>query len=521
MNLFNSIKLPRNRTNRFKLNHDVKMSFTMGRLVPSMVMDVVPGDKVTLSSENFLRFAPLVSPVMHKINVTTDFFFVPNRILWPDWEDFITGKIEVAPPTFDNLQQNTEGFILDYLGIPTGIEDSTFSASAFPLAAYTKIWDEWYRDQNLQNERFTPLLAGNNNQNGQYEDFIGDKPFRRAWMHDYFTSALPFAQAGDPVSLPLLNNDTATVVFDNDGGPYGVIRDASGDPTDGGANGLDLRVGGSLGIFTDEDGSLNKYDPNGTLKVDVNAEAATVNDLRKAFSIQRWLERNARGGSRYIETMLAHFGVRSSDARLQRPELICRNVQNMVISEVLSTAQTIDQNSNDIPVGYMGGHGISFGTGKPKTFRAEEHGWIIGLINVQPITGYQQGIPRMYSRDDKLDYFWPDLAHIGEQEIKYKEIYAQSAQPEAQDSTFGYIPRYAEYKYLASRCAGEMRSTLSHWHLNRIFSNPPSLNSEFIEARPDDRIFAVQGGEDHIYAQIFNKVSAIRPMPKYGIPSIQ
>jgi hypothetical protein len=238
------------------------------------------------------------------------------------------------------------------------------------------------------------------------------------------------------------------------------------------------------------------------------AEAATINTLRRAFALQRWLELNARSGTRYIESILANFGVQSSDGRLNRPEYIGGSKQKMTISEVLSTAQTIDQASNDVPIGQMAGHGISVGGGNTFNYTAEEHGWIIGIINVQPKTAYSQGLPKKFSRVlDRLDYYWPSFANIGEQAILNQEVYCDNGETiQDLESTFGYIPRYAEYKYENNRVSGEMRDTLNYWHMGREFVSAPVLNDSFIWCDPTTRIFADESGAQ-IFAHIFNNIT--------------
>lgn len=504
-------------SNRFNLSHDVKMSFQMGWLTPSCIMDVVPGDKVSINVENLLRFAPLVSPVMHTVNITTHFFFVPNRILWPEWEDWITGESDVERPYINQLNNIQVGKLGDYLGMPSG--EATINpglqADAFAIAAYAKVYDEYYRDQNLSAEIWQPLTAGYNE--WAYNLAIAD-PQRRAWMHDYFTSALPFAQKGDAVTLPLIQEQSVDVELKNADGTYGIIKDASSGTPQSGS--LSAQVGPTdAGALLDGSSNQSVYDPNGTLEVDINNEASTINTLRRAFRLQEWLEKNARGGTRYIENILAHFGVKSSDARLQRPEYLGGAKQRMTISEVLSTAETLTSGDEvEVPVGNLAGHGISVGKGQTFKYKAEEHGFILGIINVQPTTAYQQGLHKMYQRADRLDYYWPTFANIGEQEVRESELYAPSGNP---SGTFGYVPRYSEYKYVNNRVSGEMRDTLTFWHMGRIFQGMPPLNQSFIESQPTDRIFAVTDPNAHkIYAHIYNNISAVRKMPKYGVPTI-
>lgn len=512
-NLFNTIQLPKVGSNKFDLSHDVKMSFDMGELVPTACIEALPGDSFEINVQNLLRFAPLVSPVMHKVRVTTHYFFVPTRILWPQWEDFITGNADVIAPLLEanNEFYFKEGGLGDYLGYPTGPFDQTTILSPMPIAAYMKIWDEYYRDQNLQDERFVPLVPSY--QGSAYTNVItpaneASDLYKRAWQHDYFTAALPFAQKGDTVQLPL-NTGTVPVTATLDGSfPLAV------EPTTGGVlpPGDTVMTAGGSGLQAD--GTTFAINPAGSLEVDIQADAVDINTVRRAFRLQEFFERAARGGTRYIEQIWSNFEQKSSDARLQRPEYIGGSKQNMVISEVLATAETT---SAGVSVGTMAGHGISVGGGNAFRYKCEEHGYIIGIINVQPDTAYQQGLHRQFTRFDRLDYAWPTFANIGEQEILNKELYVNATEP---DGVFGYIPRYAEYKYLPSRVSGEMRSSLDFWHLGRIFADSPSLNSDFIECNPDTRIFAVEDNVDHIYSHIFNNISVRRKLPRFGTPTI-
>jgi len=491
----------------------------MGEIIPTTVMEVLPGDKVSIRPSNFLRFAPLISPVMHKVRVVTDYYFVPNRLLWPGWERWITGQSDAEAPYVETPGTDVAvGSMADYLGIPVGALPADLRISPMAIAAYMKIWDEYYRDQNLQTEVFEPLTDGLNI--GVVETALFGNPFRRAWQHDYFTAALPFAQKGDAVQVPLTFQDNIPVEPTTGLGVGfpGLWNKATNDSPFTVDGPVTFQNGPSplaKSTTIPADGTPGYYDPNGTLSVDIQSDATDINTLRRAFRLQEWLERNARAGTRYVESILAHFGVKSSDARLQRPEFIGRAKQNMVISEVLATAQSTGDN---IAVGTMAGHGISVGGSGNFNYRVEEHGFIIGIINVQPDTAYQDGLHRKFTRFDRFDYAWPTFANIGEQEVRQKEVYAKTTTPEA---VFGYVPRYADYKFENSRVAGEFRTTLAFWHLGRIFASDPALNAEFVRCNPSTRIFAVTDeDEDHIFAQVFNDVQVYRKLPVFGTPTI-
>jgi len=503
-NIFNSIQLKKPKKNFFDLTHDVKLSANMGELTPILTLECVPGDKFDLGCESIIRFAPMVAPVMHRMDVTMHYFFVPNRILWPNWEKFITnngpngtGETLVAPylrpssgwSTFDN---NVLQF-LDYLGVPPIQSGGTTSKiSALPMAAYQCIYNEYYRDQNLIAPVDYKLDDGDNDAK---RSILLDMK-KRAWEHDYFTSSLPFAQKGAAVDIPLAINNNDVPVYWNDN-----LTAANTITTDIGAVTI-----GNLPMEGDVNSALMAKTS------DVSLQPTTINDLRRAFRLQEWLEKNARGGTRYIENILTHFGVRSSDKRLQRPEYITGVKSPVIVSEVLNTTGE----SSGLPQGNMAGHAISVSSGKSGSYYCEEHGYIIGIMSVMPKTAYQQGIPRTYLKKDSLDYFWPTFANIGEQEVQKQELYAYTANAE---DTFGYVPRYAEYKYMPSRVAGDFRNTLDYWHLGRIFATEPSLNETFVSANPTKRIFAVDDPEgDSLYCHVLNKIKAIRPMPKYGTP---
>lgn len=519
--IFNKIAVPRIGYNRFDMSHDIKMSFNMGGLYPTCVMEVLPGDVWTIKCENMLRFAPLVAPVMHRVYVTTDLYFCANRNLWPEFTDWIAGNLDesVEPPSMRNLPNAEVGDLADYLGYPTTTLATNLDVSPLPVAAYLQIWDEYYRDENLQAEVFQQLNSG---LNSWIEAFAYDSVLPRAWMHDYLTSCLPWPQKGDAVTLPLITPGAADVTLKDNPGSDTYFTPLVRNSVSGAASNWNVSaVGAAVTGELNNAGVRMTIDPNQAWEVDLQAQAQTITALRTAFAAQEWLERNARGGTRYKEFLKSHFDVEGGDPRLDRPEFIGRYKQTMVISEVLSTAQTVDQSSADVPIGQMAGHGISVGGSQSMKYHAKEHGWIIGVINVQPVTAYQQGIHRSLSRTDKFDYFFGTFQHIGEQAVLNKEVYVDTGTVTALNSEFGYIPRYAEYKYMNSRVAGEFKTTLDEWHLGRKFTGAPALNSQFIESNPSRRIFATTDPNvDTIYGQIYVKAEALRKIAKYGVPTI-
>lgn len=524
MSIFTESRHNKPNKNAFSLSHDLKLSLKFGKLVPILCEETVPGDIFKGRSQCLMRMAPMIAPVMHNINGYIHYFYVPNRILWDKWEDWITGNDESveAPFISPNNTATANGLLLDYLGYPssdvTGVDydntnyvnEASRRFNALPLAAYQRIWFEYYRDQNLQDPTATSdsmkLSNGFNNLTITDATSSLGRIRRRNWLHDYFTSALPWAQKGAAAMIPIeLENSTSQ--------------------TNWNYSATDLPVTGSFSINTaDSQTRLNSTGSTYTyIDLSNHENQTTIEDLRRAFRLQEWLERNARGGTRYIESILAHFGERVRDYRLERPEYIGGKKMRIQISEVLQTSETTDSGTAQAT---MAGHGISAAYSGGFNYKCEEHGWIIGILSVMPNTAYFQGIPRKFgARKDRLDYYWPSFAHLGEQPIQNKELMLSNGTGlgDLMEDTFGYTPRYSEYRWGKSTVAGDFNTSLEFWHLARKFPTSPTLNSDFMqvafnEFEDYDRIFAVQDGTDYLWAHVNHDIKAIRPMPRFATP---
>lgn len=564
MNVFEQIPVPNIKRNGFDLSHERKFTMEMGKLVPVLCQPVVPGDTFKCNTEVMIRFAPMIAPIMHRVECYVHYFFVPNRLVWDNFRTFITGgedgTEEPALPHITtyavsrNLAQNNTNAddnpyfgissLWDYLGLPCGSElptydenpeDDNIKVSLLPFKAYQLIYNEYYRDQNLEEPVNILTEVDGGVPTTSYPDIFTLR--KRAWKKDYFTGALPFPQRGEDVMLPLHGNAPLTGLS---GSLYADYLEVTGTENTL-RSGAPLQTGDTMyGAYrvvevetqanTLENASLkssySRLDyPNA--QADLTAvTAATVNELRRAVALQTFLERSARGGNRYIEYLLSHFGVKSSDARLQRPEYLGGGVMPVVISEVLQNSAT----SESSPQGTMSGHGIA--VGKSHKFKAyfEEHGYVIGIMSVIPKATYQQGIPRDFLKMDRFDWYIPAFAHLGEQEIYNAELYAKSDNPHG---LFGYTPRYSEYKYIPSSVHGDFRQNMNFWHLGRIFDDTPTLSKEFMQVDEASdglsRIFAAEydptTGEErvyqHLWCYVYNNVKAIRPMPIFGVPKIQ
>lgn len=468
---------------KFNLSHYKLLSCDMGELVPCSLTEVLPGDTVQQSSSVLLRVSPLLSPVMHPVTVRLHHWFVPHRLVWEDWEDFITGGKDgfdaSAFPVINMTPTNAAvGSLADYLGIPVppagGID-----VSALPFRAYSLIFNEWYRDQDLQLERVFSTASG--------PDTTTDLTLTNiCWEKDYFTSTRPWTQKGPEVTLPLSGDapikGLATLVAPVNSPTSG--KESSGPPNVTYASSWGMSASNGM-IEAHLTGSPNAGYPN--IRADLsNVSATSINDLRLAFALQRYEEARARYGSRYTE-YLRYLGVRSSDARLQRPEYLGGGKQTIQWSEVLKTGAGEDPAE---PIGTLKGHGIAASRSNRYRRFFEEHGYVITCLSVRPKTMYAQGIPRTWNRRVKEDFWQKELEHIGQQEVLNKELYAAHTTP---NGVFGYQDRYDEYRRTESSIAGEFRTTeLDYWHMARLFAAEPVLNSSFVESIPTKRINAVQ-----------------------------
>lgn len=500
---------------KFSLSNYKLFSCDMGELIPCGLTEVLPGDTVQQSTSALIRCSPLMAPVMHPVHVRLHHWFVPHRLVWDEWEEFITGGPDgmddsVFPTvTIGGGSGAAVGSLADYLGVPTGVNG--IEVSALPFRAYDLIWNEWYRDQDLQ----TPLVVSTNSG----PDATTSLALQNcAWEKDYFTSARPWEQKGPQINVPIGSTAPVTGTIPITGNSQSPTFSTTGTGTNLTNSPLVGRAGspstaGFVGNVSGSDKNVLFGTQTGlqggseNLTADLtNASAVNINTLREAFALQRYEEARARFGSRYVE-YLRYLNVRSSDARLQRPEYLGGGKQTIQFSEVLQTAEGTD------PVGEMRGHGISaMRTNRYRRF-FEEHGYVITLMSIRPRTIYSQGLPRTWNRRTKEDFWQLELQHIGQQEVLNKEIYAAHAAP---NGVFGYQDRYDEYRRTESTIAGEFRTTtLDFWHMARIFSASPALNSTFVSCVPTERTFAVPS-QDVIYVMANHSIQARRLVARTG-----
>lgn len=522
---FESVQLRKPTRSTFDLSHEIRLSTRMGRLTPIFISETLPNDTFYGSSEILIKLAPMLAPVMHRINMYVHYFFVPNRLLWSEWETFITGgrlgnTVPPVPPnmTVQSLTALAQGYldkrsVWDYMG-GTIIEDADGASwgsrtiDVMPLAAFRKIFFDYYRDRNfIADDTLLPLPSGTL-AGPTYGALFN--PRYRCWEHDYFTSSLPWTQRGAEVLVPMVGT-ADTVVSATTGLPVAVNRYL----------GIDPLTPGKLSSGTAFNPAAGAEDA----EIQFDNTEISINDLRRAVRLQEWLERNALAGSRYNESIMAHFARKTSDSRLQRAEYLGGGKAVVKIGEVMTTAYSEDSETENVPPANPYGKGEGYSNTNKFSYNCEEHGFIIGVLSVLPTSGYMQGIPRMFrQRNTFLDYPWPSFAHLGEQEVYNSEIYGTPTSAPVDRSAspiFGYQSRYADWKYIPSRAGGDFRENLDFWHLTRKFSSQPVLGATFntFEDALQDRIFNVSG-VDTLWIYAHNAIKVKRSLPYFGTPQL-
>lgn len=532
---FTQVELRKPKRSLFDLSHERRMTTRMGRLTPCFIAETIPNDTFKVNTEMQIRLAPLVAPIMHRVNAFVHYFFVPNRLLWKDWELFITnGRLGTeTPPVPPNslitvLQARGLGHLnlktpSDYLGL-NPITDAAagyanLTIDLMPHAAFYKVWYDYYRDRNfVADDAILPLASGALSTSASLDALFSNKV--RCWQHDYFTSALPWTQRGDEVLMPLIGTGSVTYLPVSE-----IYRDSddtlnpAGD-TIIGQEATDtagvMRVGKTTAADAGTPGRIQNID-----EVNLTSSEVSINDLRLAERLQEWLERNALAGSRYNESILAHFGRRTSDGRLQRAQYLGGGKVTIKVGEVLTTAFS-DDGTDIIPPANMAGRGMVLDGTPSFKYNCEEHGFVIGIMSVMPTSGYMQGSPRMFfGRKTFLDYPFPSFAQLGEQPVHNYEIFSDATSLALTKPIFGYQSRYADWKHMGSSAHGDMRESLDYWHLTRKFASQPILSQAFVQFEDtlQDRVFAVSG-VDTLWVYLYNRATVVRSLPYFGTPKL-
>ncbi len=546
----NPVRLDMSRS-KFPRNFSHKTTFNAGQVIPFYVDEVLPGDTFQVRTSKVVRMQTLLTPVMDNVYLDTYYFFVPNRLVWEHWKQFMGENTESAwiPQVEYEVPQLTApangwevGTLADYMGIPTGVKG--LSVSALPFRAYALIMNEWFRSENLTDPLNIPVddatVQGVNTGNYVSDVAKGGKPFVANKFRDYFTSCLPSPQKGPDVTINTAQLGNAPVVpmdkpvpKDLLNYPYNVYIPSGNSYFEAGYHAGSVHQNGFGGAYwladtgnSDLDSTIDDgvagYPANLWAKFDNTVSVATINQLRTAFQIQKFYERSARGGSRYIETLKAHFGVTSPDARLQRPEYLGGNRIPVSINQVVQNSGTV---SGSTPLGDTGAMSLTTDVHSDFTKSFVEHGFVIGVMVARYDHTYQQGIERFWSRKSMFDYYWPEFANIGEQAVLNKEIYAQGNAQD--DEVFGYQEAWADYRYKPSRVSGEMRSSyaqsLDVWHLADDYSTRPSLSDSWIHEDPTtiNRVLAVSDNlANQFFCDIYVQNYSTRNMPLYSIPGL-
>jgi hypothetical protein len=512
----------------FDTQYAHKTTFDGGYLVPIYCDEVLPGDMHNVKATMFARLATPLFPVMDNLHLDTFFFFVPNRLVWTNWVKFMGEQTNpgdsisyVVPQITSTAGGYAVGSVFDHFGLPTAGQitgSNTVTHNALPLRAYNLIYNEWFRDENLQDS-----VVVNTGDSG--DDPSDYSLLRRGKRKDYFTGALPWPQKGDAVTLPLGTTAPIIGIGKTTGtfsGTNGSVRDSTGSTVTY-ANFAEVDSTQANGTFYVKGTGASSAYP--AIYADLSeATSATINELRQSFQIQRLLERDARGGTRYTELLRAHFGVTPQDYRLQRPEYIGGGSTYVNVNPIAQTSAT-SISGGATPLGNLAAMGTALASGHGFTYHAQEHGYIIGLVNVRADLTYQQGLPKMWSRETRYDFYFPVFAHLGEQAILNKEIYVTGTSTD--EDVFGYQERWAEYRYKPSQITGLFKSTsagtIDPWHYAQKFTSLPTLNSTFIqETPPIDRTTAVgsaANGQQFLMDAFFDCKMA-RPMPMYSVPGL-